>query len=76
MFKAVGPSLSQNSPYLGMAMLACSVTAIDSVPVPAPITEAQVEALVAKLGDTGIAAVAEGLSNHVSPELGSAALGN
>ncbi len=76
LFKAVGPILSQNSPYLGMATLACSVSAIDGVPVPPPVTEAQIEALVAKLGDVGIAAVAGVLSNAVQPELGSAASGN
>jgi hypothetical protein len=61
LFKAVGPDLSQNAPYLGMAMLAVAVTAIDGVPVPAPVTEAQLEALVLRLGDGGIAAVAEWL---------------
>ncbi len=61
MFKAAGPTLSQNQNWLGMAMLACSVTAIDEVPVPAPSTEAQIEALVARLGDSGIAAIAQAL---------------
>ena len=59
LFKAIGPVLSQNSLYLGMAMLASMVTSIDGVPIPAPHTEAQVEAVVAKLGDEGIAAAAE-----------------
>ena len=76
LFKAVGPVLSQNNAYLGMAMLACSVTAIDGVPVPPPIIEAQIEALVAKLGDAGIAAVAGALSSDVQPELESTVLGN
>ena len=61
MFKALGPALSQNAPYLGMAMLACSVTAIDDVPVPPPASELQVEQMVQRLGDGGIAAVAEAL---------------
>ena len=47
--------LAQNQPWLGMAVLACSVTAIDDVPVPAPTTEQQIEAMVARLGDAGIA---------------------
>ena len=76
LFKAVGPLLSQNDAYLGMAILACSVIAIDGVPTPPPVVEAQLEALVAKLGDIGIAAVAEALSNDSQPELGSVALGN
>ncbi len=61
LFKALGPMLSQNAPYLGMAMLASSVTAIDEVPVPPPTTELQVEQMVQRLGDGGIAAVAEAL---------------
>ena len=63
LFKAVGPSLAHNAPYLGMAMLASSVTAIDDVPVPVPTTELQLEALIGKLGDSGIAAVASALSH-------------
>lgn len=58
LFKAAGPALAQNQPWLGMAVLAASVVAIDDVPVPSPTTEAQVEALVSRLGDHGIAAVA------------------
>jgi len=58
LFKAVGPELAQNQPYLGMAIIACSVTAIDGVPVPIPVTEAQIEALISRLGDAGMAAVA------------------
>ncbi|HTR17159.1 MAG TPA: hypothetical protein VMI52_09020 [Acetobacteraceae bacterium] len=58
LFKAVGAVLAENEPYLGMAMLAASVCSIDAVPVPFPGNEAQVEALVSRLGDAGIAAVA------------------
>lgn len=65
LFKAIGPVLAQNPPYLGMAMLASSVTAIDDVPVPAPATEAQIEALISRLGDLGIAAVADRLRPEV-----------
>lgn len=60
-FKAIGSNLSSNAPYLGMAMLAFSVTAIDGIPVPAPGNEAQLEALIQKLGDEGIDAVADSL---------------
>ena len=76
LFKAIGPVLSQNNPYLGMAMLAASVVAIDTVPVPPPVTEGQIEALVARLGDAGIAAVASQLAAEPAPVLGSAAQGN
>jgi hypothetical protein len=76
LFKAIGPVLSQNNPYLGMAMLAASVSAIDQVPVPAPVTEAHIETLVARLGDAGIAAVAAALSADSTPAPGSADPGN
>jgi hypothetical protein len=72
LFKAVGPVLAQNQPYLGMALLACSVAAIDEVPVPAPGTEAQIEALVQRLGDDGIAAVADALQQDAAPDLDAA----
>ena len=76
LFKAIGPVLSQNNPYLGMAMLAASVVAVDTVPVPPPVTEGQIEALVARLGDVGIAAVAQQFAAEPAPALGSAAQGN
>jgi len=71
LFKAAGPVLAQNQPWLGMAVLASSVVAIDDVPVPPPTTETQVEAIVARLGDAGIAAVAEALDPEptLSPAL-------
>ena len=68
LFKALGPVLSGNDRYVGYAMLAFCVMSIDDVPVPAPASEAQIEALVARLGDAGLAAVGEGLAE--------AALGN
>ena len=62
LFKAAGPHLAANPAWLGMAAVACSVVAIDDVPVPAPVSEPHVEALVARLGDAGIAAVAAALA--------------
>jgi len=67
LFKAAGPGLSQNQPWLGMAVLAASVAAIDDIPVPPPGTEAQIEALVARLGDPGLAAIATGLDAAAPP---------
>ncbi len=61
LFKAAGSGLAQNQPWLGMAVLAASVAAIDDVPVPQPANEQQVEALVARLGDAGIAAIGAAL---------------
>ena len=62
LFKAAGSELSQNQPWLGMAVLACSVTSIDDVPVPPPMTEQQIESMISRLGDAGVAAVAAALS--------------
>ena len=76
LFKAIGPALSQNSAYLGMAMLASTVTAIDGVPVPLASSEAHIEAIVTRLGDTGIAAAADAHAANQDLRLGSAALGN
>ncbi len=67
LFKAAGPGLSQNQPWLGMAVLAASVAAIDDIPVPWPSTEGQIEALVSRLGDAGLAAVATGLTATETP---------
>jgi phosphate uptake regulator len=61
LFKALGPALSVNTPYLGMALIAASVSSIDGVPVPPPITEDQLEALIRRLGDDGLAALADAL---------------
>lgn len=56
LFKAAGPVLAHNEPWLGMAILACSVTAINKIPVPMPTNEQQIEGLIARLGDTGLSA--------------------
>jgi hypothetical protein len=61
LFEAAGPELSRNDRWLGMAALAASVTAIDEVPYPMPAGKAAVEAMVRRLGDGGIAAVAAAL---------------
>lgn len=67
LYKAAGPLLAQNAPWLGVALLAASVTAIDEVPVPPPATEAQIEALVARLGEDALAAIADALAPEPSP---------
>lgn len=76
LFKAAGPLLAQNQPWLGMAVLACSVAAIDDVPVPPAVTEGQIEALVVRLGDDGLAAVATALDARPEATLVGEAAGN
>ena len=70
LFKAVGPVLAENERYLGYAMLAMCVGGIDGVPVPSPVNEAQVEALVARLGDAGLVAVGDALEEVAGADPG------
>jgi hypothetical protein len=72
LFKAAGPELAQNAPWLGMALLASSVSAIDDIPVPAPVSEQQIESLIGRLGDTGLAAVSDALEPMSGPEFSAA----
>lgn len=76
LFKAAGPMLSRNEPWLGMALLACSVSAIDDVPVPMPADERGIEALVRRLGDAGLAAVAGALAPEPGTRVQAAAAKN
>lgn len=64
-FKAVGGENAKNEAYLGFAMLACSVVEIDGIPEGAPATIAQIEAMVARLDDAGIEAVAGAVADFV-----------
>lgn len=58
LFKAVGSSLSTNDRYLGLAMLAFTVVAIDGVPVPQPANEHQIEVALERLGTAALDAIA------------------
>jgi hypothetical protein len=69
LFKAAGPLLAQNQPWLGMAVLASSVAAIDDVPVPPPVNELQIEAMIGRLGDAGTAAIALALQQDAPPTI-------
>jgi hypothetical protein len=62
LLKAAGPELSQNDAWLNMAVLAFSVTEINGTPRVTPANERQIEAIVAELGDGGLQAVADALS--------------
>ena len=63
LFKAAGPVLALNESWLSMAALAFAIQEIDGVPVPAPATEAQIESLIERLGDDGLAAIADALKD-------------
>jgi hypothetical protein len=66
LFKAAGPVLAQNGPWLSMAGLAFSVLEIEGVPIPPPATEPQIESLIDRLGDDGLAAIATLLNDGTS----------
>lgn len=76
LFKAAGPNLAQNEPWLAMAMLAFAVLEIDGVPIPPPSTEAQIESLIDRLGDDGLTAVAEFVNTGNSQDTTVAQMGN
>jgi hypothetical protein len=76
LFKAAGPNLAQNGPWLSLAGLAFSVVEIEGVPVPAPATEAQIESLIDRLGDDGLAAIADVLKDDTSTPDAKAQVGN
>ena len=61
LLKAAGPALAQNEPWLGMAGLVFCVMEINGVPVPTPTTEQQIEGLVERLGEEGLATIVRSL---------------
>ena len=76
LFKAVGANLSTNERYLGVAMLAFAVVAIDGVPMPQPTNEQQIEASISRLGDAAIAAIGAALDPADTEGLATAKPGN
>ena len=76
LFKAAGPSLSTNDRYLGLAMLAFAVTAIDGVPLPQPTNEHQIESALDRLGDDAIDAIGASLHPEDREGLATATPGN
>ena len=76
LFKAAGPELSQNTSWLSMAGLAFSLLEMDGVPVPQPMTEAQIEGIVDRLGDEGLAAIADVLERKQGEPISREQVGN
>lgn len=67
LFEAAGDQ-SNNSPWVGMAILAASVTDIDGIPMPAPRSKNNIRAALKTLGTEGVAAVAKALRPSVPEE--------
>ena len=59
-----------------MASLALSVVEIDGIPVPSPVSEAQIEHLIERLGDDGLAAIARSLQDLQGPPASTDEVGN
>ena len=68
-FEAAGAELSRNDRWLGMALLACTATAIDGIPYPFPNNKSGIEAMVQRLGDAGHAALARALVPEPAADL-------
>ena len=57
LLRAIGPEQSTNQPYVMSVQACASVTAIDGVPQPRPQNERQIDSMVERLGDEGMAVV-------------------
>jgi hypothetical protein len=75
LYKALGPQLSLNEAYIGLAMIAAAASVIDDVPIPFPKGEAAIEALLERLGDDGVEAIGAAIAPD-SAEVALAAAGN
>lgn len=62
--EAVGNDAAKNEVYMGMIMPILYVASIDGNPVAQPSNKAQVEALLQRLDEAGIVAVANGVKVH------------
>jgi hypothetical protein len=54
LFKAIPNEQQANLSWMGWTLAACSVRAINDVPVPMPTSEKEIAALVSQLDDDGI----------------------
>ena len=66
----VGAELSSNEKYFGIAGLAAAVTSIDGDPVSFPSSRRELEALVDRLGDVGLAAAGTALVKLIGIDVG------
>lgn len=57
--KMLGGENARNEVVIGYAMLACSVVSINGEPIMMPNSERQIEAMIDRLGDEGMAAIAD-----------------
>ncbi|MFO0906775.1 MAG: hypothetical protein U0835_00145 [Isosphaeraceae bacterium] len=68
LFEVIGPENSKNEQYVGYAALAFLVASIDGDAVARPSSKLQLEALVQRLDDDGMDAVAQHLYGQVATQ--------
>jgi hypothetical protein len=76
LFEVIGAENSKNEQYAGYAALAFLVTSIDGEPVARPSNKIQLEALVQRLDDDGMNAIAEHLQSQAEQNTDEATLKN
>lgn len=64
--KMVGGAAAENQVYMGMILPLLYLAAIDGEPVRAPATQLQLDALIQRLDEDGITALADGVREHYS----------
>lgn len=69
LFKALGSELSENRPYMNLAVVAASVEMIDDVPIPFPVNAAGVEALISRIGEQNIFPIAKAIEAQAPQEV-------
>ena len=57
MIRAIGAEQSSNQVYVQMVTIACSIVSIDGAPQPKPTNEVQIDGIIERLGDEGVAAI-------------------
>lgn len=68
LFEVIGPENSKNEQYVGYAALAFLVSSLDGEPVARPANKIQLEALVQRLDDDGMDAIAAHLADQAKDE--------
>ncbi len=73
LFKALGPELSANAPYMHGALIGAAVAMIDAVPMPFPASEAGLEAALERIGLDAMPLIANAMEEDSDPEMAAAA---
>lgn len=69
LFKALGPQLSVNVPYMHGALIAAAVSMIDDVPLPFPTSEAGLEAALERIGLDAMPVIAQAMAPRSDDDL-------